>query len=194
MTCLPNDTWVNLTLTLKPKCTDAKSQKSSWKSHGTLPMPASITYDKITKKRHTIVRGVRCFYNAWLGDSVGWPWSLWWHGNITRGDSPQTLLRDFWGGWWWCDSMRGDGDHYKQLCVKGDQGPQLCWSKHCAIQQHTSSWMGIWGATIQSEEKLMVLQFGCSSVGLIDDQIVQQNYRFSQEYEVCPDSPSSLHL
>ena len=54
--------------------------------------------------------------------------------------------------------------------------------------------MGIWGATIQSEEKLMVLQFGCSSVGLIDDQIVQQNYRFSQEYEVCPDSPSSLHL
>ena len=52
MTCLPNDAWVNPTLTLKPKWTDAKSQKSSWKSHGTPPMPTSITYDKIMKKAY----------------------------------------------------------------------------------------------------------------------------------------------
>ena len=93
----------------------------------------SITYEKITKKRHTIVRSVRCFWNGGLGDTVRWPWSLWWGGNITRGDSPQTLLRNFWGGQWWCSSTRGDRDCYKQLFVKGNQGLQLRWSKCCAV-------------------------------------------------------------
>jgi len=90
--------------------------------------------------------------------------------------------------------MRGDGDRYKQLFVKGDQGLQLRRSKCCAIQQHTSSRMGIRGATIQREEKLTVLRSGRSSVGLIDGQIVQQNCRFSRGSEAWPDSPSSLHL
>ena len=48
--------------------------------------------------------------------------------------------------------MRGDGNCYKQLFVKGDQGPQLHWSKCCAVHQHTGSRMGIRGTTIQRVE------------------------------------------
>ena len=48
------------------------------------------------------------------------------------------------------------------------------------------------GTKIQKEEKLMVLQSGHSSIGLVDDQIMQLNYKSSQESEAWPGSPSSL--
>ena len=132
--------------------------------------------------------------NTRLGDIVRRPWSLWWGGNIIGGNYPWTLLRDFWRGGWWGRSTRGNGDRYKWLSVKKNQGPQLCWRKYSAIQQHTSSRMGMRGAKIQKEERLTVLRSGHSSIGLVDDQITQPNYRSSQESEAWPSSPSSLHL
>ena len=91
-------------------------------------------------------------------------------------------------------SMRGNGDHYRRLTVKKNQGPQLFWRKYSTVQQHTSSRMGRRGAKIQKEEKLMVLRSGHSSIGLVDDQITQLHYRSSQESKAWPGSPSSLHL